>query len=304
MLLRSGDRLAKTPQSVNGRGPAIALGWAWGSHRMLQKVYRQPASVLTIAGSDSGGGAGVQADLRAFAAHRVHGLSVLTALTAQNTRGVAAVRETPTPMVTAQWHALTADFRIAAIKTGMLGSRRIVRCVARLLAGRGAGVPVVVDPVMVASSGAVLLAGTALDALRTELLPQADLITPNLLEAELLLGRRIRNRRQFERAAQDLLALGARAVLLKGGHLPRGPVVDVLHSGVDRLVLEHPRLRVSGHGTGCTLSAAIAARLARGEVLADAVRGASDYVHRALRAAFRPGRGRVAVLDHFGAADG
>jgi hydroxymethylpyrimidine/phosphomethylpyrimidine kinase len=267
-----------------------------------QRNTPHPCAV-SIAGSDSGGGAGIQADLRTFAAHRVHGLCVVTALTAQNTRGVSAVHEVPARMIDAQWQALLDDFRIGAIKTGMLGTRSQVRAVVRLLARRPAPMPVVVDPVMVATSGAVLLAPDALADLRARLLPLADLLTPNLPEAELLLGRRIARGDDMVRAAHELLALGPRAVLLKGGHLAGNTVTDVLCTGSGMLGFRHRRLAVEGHGTGCTLSAAVAARLARGEPMVDAVRGAGDYVHRALRGAFRPGRGTIAVLDHFTAAD-
>ncbi len=256
-----------------------------------------------MAGSDSGGGAGIQADLRTFAAHRVHGLCVVTALTAQNTRAVTAVHEVPTRMLQAQWQALLDDFDLGAIKTGMLGTRRQVRAVARLLSGRPTKTKLVVDPVMVATSGAVLLDPEAVDLLRTQLLPLADLLTPNVPEAELLLGRRITTADDLVRAAHELHTLGPRAVLLKGGHLAGNTVTDVLCTGGTVVSFSHRRLVVDGHGTGCTLSAAITARLARGELLKDAVRGAGAYVHRALHGAFRPGRGRIAVLDHFTATN-
>lgn len=270
---------------------------------MSRERNNRQACALSIAGSDSGGGAGIQADLRTFAAHRVHGLCVVTALTAQNTRAVTAVHEVPTRMLDAQWQALVDDFRIGAIKTGMLGTRRQVRAVVRLLGERPMPTPVVVDPVMVATSGAVLLDPDALTMLRTRLLPLADLLTPNLPEAELLLGRRIGGGDDLLRAAHELFGLGPRAVLLKGGHLAGSTVTDVLCSRSGVVSFRRRRLAVEGHGTGCTLSAAIAARLARGDALVDAVRGAGDYVHRALRGAYRPGRGAVAVLDHFTAAD-
>ncbi len=253
---------------------------------------------LSIAGSDSGGGAGIQADLRTFAAHGVHGLTILAAVTAQNTRAVTTFHALSNQMLRAQWQALVDDFPIGAVKTGMLGNRRLVVATARLLADRPRPMPLVVDPVMVATSGAVLLEADALAAMREQLIPLADLLTPNVPEAELLLGRRI-GAHEIEGAAHDLLRLGARAVLLKGGHLPGGAVRDVLCTGGSALVVQHERLDVDGHGTGCTLSAAITARLARGEALADAVRGAIAYVHRALRGAYRPGRGSAAVLAHF-----
>lgn len=260
-----------------------------------------PPSVLTIAGSDSGGGAGIQADLKTFAAFRVHGLSVVTALTAQNTRAVTAVAMTRPSMIARQIEAVFDDFDIRALKIGMLGNRATIRAVARGLA-RQRRVPVVLDPVMVASSGAVLLEPDAIDALRAELLPQATLLTPNAPEAELLLGQPIRDRRALASAARSLLALGPAAVLLKGGHVGRGEVWDHLLGPEGPRVFRHPRLDVDGHGTGCTLSAAVAANLALGHPLEAAVGTAIGYVHRALAGSQRPGRGGVSVLDHYGAA--
>jgi hydroxymethylpyrimidine/phosphomethylpyrimidine kinase len=255
---------------------------------------RTAAAVLTIAGSDSGGGAGIQADLKAFAAHGVHGLSVLTAVTAQNTRAVAAVHPVPLAMVRAQLEALFDDFDIAAAKTGMLASPALVRLVAAWFRARP-NIPLVVDPVMVASSGARLISARAAAALRAHLLPLTRLITPNLPEAEALLGRPLGA--DPAAAARALAALGPRAVLLKGGHAPGGIVRDWLWDGTRLECFEHPRLDREGHGTGCTLAAAIAARLARGEPLAEAVRGAVDFVHHALARGRRPGRGAVTVLE-------
>jgi hydroxymethylpyrimidine/phosphomethylpyrimidine kinase len=251
---------------------------------------------LTIAGSDSGGGAGIQADLRTFAAHRVHGLSVLTALTAQNTRGVSDIHPVPLRHVQAQLEAVFADFRIGAAKTGMLGTPGLVRTVAAALA-RHRPRHLVVDPVMVASSGARLLLEQAVHGLRRHLLPLASLITPNLPEAEVLLGRSLRDRSDFEAAAVELRTLGAAAVLLKGGHAPGRQVVDLYFDGRRMHRFAHPRLRREGHGTGCTLAAAVTARLARGEPMAAAVEGAIAFVQRALAAGYRPGRGAVYVLD-------
>lgn len=260
-----------------------------------------PPSVLTIAGSDSGGGAGIQADLRTFAAFRVHGLSVVTALTAQNTRAVTTVAVTRPAMIARQLEAVFDDFDIRALKIGMLGNRATIRAVARGLA-RQRRVPVVLDPVMVASSGGVLLEPEAVEALRAELLPQATLLTPNAPEAELLLGRPIRDRRALGPAARALLELGPSAVLLKGGHVGRGGIEDHLLAPGGHRVYRHPRLEVDGHGTGCTLSAAVAANLALGQPLEVAVAAAIGYVQRALVGSRRPGRGSVSVLDHFGAA--
>ncbi len=268
------------------------------SPRNVPRSGTRPASVLSIAGSDSGGGAGIQADLKTFAAHGVHGLTAITAVTAQNTRTVAAVLPIPARMLRAQIDALFEDFDIRAIKIGMLGTRQTVGVVAAAL-DRADPPPIVLDPVMVASSGARLLRDDAIGALREQLIPRAALLTPNLPEAELLLGFSIRGRRAMDRAARDLLALGCGAVLLKGGHATGPTVRDVFidHAG-QVLEIHHPRLRVDGHGTGCTLSAAIAAELACGTVLSQAVARAVDYVHDALRSATRPGRGTVSILNH------
>jgi hydroxymethylpyrimidine/phosphomethylpyrimidine kinase len=257
----------------------------------------RPISVLTIAGSDSGGGAGIQADLKTFAAHGLHGLSAIAALTAQNTQGVSAVHVPPTTFLRAQVDACFEDFRIGAVKLGMLANARIIDAVADSLEAHDPKF-VVLDPVMVASSGARLLEEDALDALRQRLLPIATVVTPNIPEAELLLGHAIPDGDAAEAALVELLALGATAVLLKGGHLPGRKLVDRLDDGWQLHEFEHPRLKVEGHGTGCTLASAIAAQLALGRKLPDACAAAGDYVHRALRGAYRPGRTKLAVLDH------
>lgn len=264
----------------------------------------RPPSALTIAGSDSGGGAGIQADLKTFAAHRVHGLSAIAALTAQNTRGVTAVHVPPPAFLRAQIAACFDDFRIVAVKIGMLADAEVIAAVADALAARRAqGFALVLDPVMVATSGARLLADDAVDALRTRLLPLADLVTPNLPEAEVLTGRAIPDAAAAEAAIAQLLAAGARAVLLKGGHLAEGEaVVDRYRDRSQAREWRHPRLAVEAHGTGCTLAAAVAAGLCRGLALADATAAAVAYVGRALQAGTRPGRGGLVVLDHFGAA--
>lgn len=259
-------------------------------------------SALTIAGSDSGGGAGIQADLKTFAAHRVHGLSAIAALTAQHTRGVTAVNVPPMAFLRAQLDACFEDFDIRAVKLGMLATAEVIGVVADALhAHRPA--TVVLDPVMVATSGAKLLEDSALHALRTQLLPLADVVTPNLPEAELLLGRSIPDAQAMRVAAHDLLALGARAVFLKGGHLQdEGDVVDLFVDEEGLIETSHPRLALEAHGTGCTLASAIAARRAQGMAMKDACLAASDYVHAALRAGYRPGRSEIVVLDHVGAA--
>lgn len=259
----------------------------------------RPVCALTIAGSDSGGGAGIQADLRTFAAHGVHGLSALAALTAQHTRGVTAVHVPPVAFLREQIDACFADFEIGAVKLGMLANSRVINAVADALeAHRPAAV--VLDPVMVATSGAKLLEDAALEALRRRLLPLATVLTPNIPEAELLLGHPIPDEEAAEGALVELLALGAGAVLLKGGHLPgTGAMVDRFDDGEALLEFEHPRLDIEGHGTGCTLASAIAANLCRGVCLREACASATDYVHGALQSAYRPGKGAVAVLDHF-----
>jgi hydroxymethylpyrimidine/phosphomethylpyrimidine kinase len=258
----------------------------------------RPPSVLTIAGSDSGGGAGIQADLKTIAAHGLHGLSAIAALTAQNTRGVSAVHVPPIAFLRAQLDACFDDFDIAAVKIGMLANARVIEAVADALT-RSRPRFVVLDPVMVASSGATLLDPRALDALKRRLLPLATVLTPNIPEAELLLGHAIPDGAAAEAALVELLALDAPAVLLKGGHLPGRTVVDRLDDGVQRHEFVHGRLRVEGHGTGCTLASAIAANLASGLSLAQACADATEYVHGALRGATRPGKGSVSVLDHF-----
>ncbi|WP_454830190.1 bifunctional hydroxymethylpyrimidine kinase/phosphomethylpyrimidine kinase [Pseudoxanthomonas wuyuanensis] len=259
-------------------------------------------SALTIAGSDSGGGAGIQADLKTFAAHRVHGLSAIAALTAQHTRGVTAVNVPPLDFLRAQVDACFDDFRIGAVKLGMLATADVIAVVADALEARRPHF-VVLDPVMVATSGAKLLEDNALHALRTRLLPVASVITPNLPEAELLLGHPIADPDAMHRAALALLALGARSVFLKGGHLPGdGPVADLFADAQGVRRIAHPRLRLQAHGTGCTLASAIAANLCRGFALQDACFAASDYVHAALSQGYRPGRSDIVVLDHYAAA--
>ena len=259
-------------------------------------------SALTIAGSDSGGGAGIQADLKTFAAHRVHGLSALAALTAQHTRGVTAVHVPEVAFLRAQVEACFDDFDVRVVKLGMLATASVIDTVASLLDAHP-GVPVVLDPVMVATSGAKLLADEALEALRSRLLPRATIATPNLPEAELLLDASIDSVGAMRDAAQALRSRGAQAVLLKGGHLQaEGDVVDVFVDGTGAHEIRHPRLALEAHGTGCTLASAIAARIALGDDVRSACIAASDYVHRALRGGYRPGRSDIVVLDHFGAA--
>jgi hydroxymethylpyrimidine/phosphomethylpyrimidine kinase len=244
---------------------------------------------LTVAGSDSGGGAGIQADLKAFSALGVYGASVITAITAQNTRAVTAVHPVPVAIVAAQLDAVFDDLAVAAVKIGMLGGPEVIAAVAeRLGNGRGGrSLPVVLDPVMVAKSGAALLPDAAMAALRARLLPLADVLTPNLPEAARLLEADVAaSEEEAEAQGRALLAMGARAVLMKGGHAT-GPVcVDLLVTAGGVLRLEAPRLATRNtHGTGCTLSSAIAAGLAKGAALPDAVTAAHRYLQGALAAA-------------------
>ncbi len=259
---------------------------------------QRPLCALTIAGSDSGGGAGIQADLKTFAAHGVHGLSAIAALTAQHTRGVTAVHAPPVTFLRAQIDACFSDFRIGAVKLGMLATAEIIDTVAEAMA-YWRPPQIVIDPVMVATSGAKLLEDSALAALRTRLLPMATLLTPNIPEAELLLGHAIVNDADAAVAVTELLALGAPAVLLKGGHLSGVQLVDRLGAGDTRAEFVHVRLAVEGHGTGCTLASAITAQFCLGRTLHDACADAAEYVHGALHHGYRPGLGAVAVLDHF-----
>ena len=257
----------------------------------------QPPIALTIAGSDSGGGAGIQADLKTFHARGVHGLSAITAVTSQNTRGVSAVHAVPLAHIRSQLAALFDDFPIAAVKTGMLGNVAITRLVAREMAARKPAW-LVVDPVMISTSGARLLDEAAVGVLTEELIPLADILTPNIPEAEALLGYPIRTATQCNAAGEALLALGATAVLLKGGHASGNEVVDRYYDARGVLELRHPRLPLEGHGTGCTLASAIAAELACGRSPRSAVRRAVVYVHRALQRGYRPGGGAAYVLRH------
>lgn len=254
-----------------------------------------PTTCLTIAGSDSGGGAGIQADLKTFAALGVHGTSAITALTAQNTRGVTAVHPVPMKHLRAELDAVFDDFGIAAVKTGMLGDAGTVRCVARELERRKPRW-LVVDPVMIATSGARLLDRQAVRVLVERLIPLADVLTPNLPEAEALTGIAIRNARDGQRAAAILRDFGARAVLLKGGHGRGREVVDCWFDARGSFDMRHRRLPFAAHGTGCTLSAALATELAKGRGPRTAARRAVAFVQRALATACTPGRSTLRVL--------
>ncbi|HEX6750491.1 MAG TPA: bifunctional hydroxymethylpyrimidine kinase/phosphomethylpyrimidine kinase [Longimicrobium sp.] len=246
--------------------------------------------VLTIAGSDSGGGAGIQADLKSFHAFGVFGTSAITAITVQNTLGVSGVHPVPIDVVRAQIAAVAEDLPPAACKSGMLATAGLVRAVAASI--REHALPnYVLDPVMVATSGDRLLAGDAERTIVEELVPLAALVTPNLDEAAILVGEPVEDETGMRRAADALVAMGARAALLKGGHLRGDELVDVLYDGREWRTWRRPKLATRNtHGTGCTLSAAAAAGLAHGRPLARAVEDALDYVQRAMAAA--PGLGR------------
>lgn len=253
---------------------------------------------LTIAGSDSGGGAGIQADLKTFHQFGVFGTSVLTAVTAQNTRGVSAVHPIPLDVVRAQIEALAQDLRPAAFKSGMLATTKLVETVAECIeAQRFQGY--VMDPVMVSSTGARLLDDDAIGALIELLIPQAVLITPNLHEARILTGLPVEGVEGQRKAARALVDLGAGAALVKGGHGADAELVDCFWDGVTERSWTHPRIETSHtHGTGCTLSAAIAAQLARDVPLVEAVDRGLDFVARAIASAPGLGRGR-GPLDLF-----
>ena len=246
------------------------------------------AIAVTIAGSDSGGGAGIQADLKTFSAFGVFGASVVTALTAQNTRGVAAIHDVPADFIAAQIDAVFSDLQVGAVKIGMLSQPAVIAAVAAGLDRHGQ-TNVVLDPVMVAASGDRLLAPEAVDVLRRELIPRALIVTPNLPEAAALLDATIAvSEGDMREQATRLLALGPRAVLLKGGHGEGPESVDIFFDGKVELRLPAPRIATrNSHGTGCTLSSAIAAGLAKGLHLVEAVGEAKAYVTLAIAAADR-----------------
>ncbi len=282
-------KLAAEPDSLRRSGGGGPGGGGAAPPRSMKVA-------LSIAGSDSGGGAGIQADLKTFAAHGVHGTTAITAVTAQNSVTVTDWVALEPRMVVAQIEAVASDMPVAAVKTGMLANAAIVKAVAEAVQ-RLALPNLVVDPVMVAKSGDRLLDPAAENAYLADLFPLATVVTPNLEEAEALLGRPVRALSAMREAARALLDLGAKAVVLKGGHL-EGAAVDVFADG--RILEELPAERIptpNTHGTGCTFSAAIAARLALGEELLAAVRGAKAYLTEAIRRSYRLGRGHGPV-DH------
>jgi hydroxymethylpyrimidine/phosphomethylpyrimidine kinase len=252
---------------------------------------------LTIAGSDSGGGAGIQADLKTFSAFRVFGMSVITAVTAQNSLGVQGVENLPPAFVAQQLRSVLDDFGTDAAKCGMLSTAAIIEAVAGTLAQHRVA-KLVVDPVMVAKSGDPLLQADARTALADRILPLALVVTPNLPEAEVLAGMRVVEPEDMEEAARRIHLMGPRYVLVKGGHL-KGDATDLLWNGREFTRFTAARVdSANTHGTGCTFSAAIAAGLARGQALGDAIRSAKAYVTRAIREGFKAGRG-VGQLRHF-----
>ena len=251
--------------------------------------------VLTVAGSDSGGGAGIQADLKTMLAHGVHGMSVIAAVTAQNSVGVQGAWPLPVAAVLAQLDSVLGDIGVDAVKTGMLASPELVEVVARRLALVQA--PLVVDPVGVSKHGDSLLQDDAVEVLRSALLPLATVATPNLPEVEQLTGFRVTGERDLRRAAEAVLAYGPRWVLVKGGHLGGDPV-DLLTDGTVEHVLRGPRLdNRHTHGTGCTLASAIASRLALGDDVPTAVAAAKAYVTGAIAGGFALGGG-IGPVDH------
>ncbi|MFN8534810.1 MAG: bifunctional hydroxymethylpyrimidine kinase/phosphomethylpyrimidine kinase [Dehalococcoidia bacterium] len=252
---------------------------------------------LTIAGSDSGGGAGIQADLKTYAALEVYGASVITAITAQNTVGVFGILELPLDLIGQQIDAVVTDIGFDAYKTGMLSSPAIIDLVASKIAEHRM-LPLVVDPVMVAKSGDHLLRPDAVDALRTRLIPLATVVTPNVPEAETLTGLTLDDEASRREAARAIVALGARAAVIKGGHLT-GSADDLYYDGIQFVVLPAERVETANtHGTGCTFASAIAAGLAKGLSSLDAVRQAKAYIGDAIAAAYPLGHGHGPV-HHF-----
>jgi hydroxymethylpyrimidine/phosphomethylpyrimidine kinase len=266
------------------------------------RTKRRYTRVLTIAGSDSGGGAGIQADLKTFSALGCYGMSVVTALTAQNTTGVTGIHAVPPDFVVQQMAAVFSDIGTDAVKIGMLYSAELIQAVADGLRRHEAS-NIVLDPVMVAQSGDKLLQDAAITALKNHLLPLATVLTPNLPEAAVLLGQEVKGLDDMQAAAKNLAAFGSRSVLLKGGHAQGDDSSDVLYIAEDDLcvVLGDRRVRTANtHGTGCTLSSAIAAYLAKGEAIAPAIRKAKTYIGEAIRAGapYRLGHGSAPV-HHF-----
>ena len=257
---------------------------------------------MTIAGSDSGGGAGIQADLKTFAAFGVYGTSVITAVTAQNTLGVAAIQEIDLPVIAGQIDAVMSDIGADAVKTGMLSSAEIIETVAAGITRHGIK-NLVVDPVMVAASGDRLLREDAIGALKSVLLPLALVVTPNLPEAEVLVGSSLSGIDEIRDAARVIAGMGAGNVIIKGGHMEGPEASDLLYDGAEFREFSAPRIDTNNtHGTGCTFSSAIASGLAGGKSVVDATAGAKRYVTEAIRCAYPIGAGH-GPLNHFFESD-
>jgi hydroxymethylpyrimidine/phosphomethylpyrimidine kinase len=251
-----------------------------------QNEPRTYCRVLTIAGSDSGGGAGIQADLKTISAIGCYGMSVITALTAQNTRGVTGIHAVPPEFAAEQMTAVFADIGADAVKIGMLYSAELIEVVAKQLQAHGAN-NIVLDPVMVAQSGDKLLQDDAIEAIKKHLMPLADVVTPNIPEAEVLLNRKLQSAEDMQQGAKTLAEYGSQSILIKGGHLTENDSTDLLYlPGEDRIVmLKGERIETrNNHGTGCTLSSAIASYLARGHEMETALKMAKSYLSHAIQA--------------------
>ena len=272
-------------------------------HSKNQNSLRQYCKVLTIAGSDSGGGAGIQADLKTFSAIGCYGMSVITALTAQNTQGVKAIHAVPPAFALEQIESVLSDIGADAIKIGMLYSAELIEAVAQGLKKHGAQ-KIVLDPVMVAQSGDKLLQNDAIEAIKENLMPLADVVTPNIPEASVLTGRRLNRRKDIEKAAETLAKHGSRSILIKGGHGDESKSTDLLFlARQNRFVsLEAERIETrNNHGTGCTLSSAIASYMAKGSDIEEAVRQAKTFMNQSIAAgaAYKIGHGHGPVHHFF-----
>ena len=261
---------------------------------MVNKIPK----ALTIAGSDSGGGAGIQADLKTFSSLGVHGSSVITAITAQNTKEVTAVHNVPLGIIEKQIDAVLSDIGADSVKIGILSNANIIKTVAKKLKEHKIK-NIVLDPVMVAASGAKLLEDSAIESLKKELIPMALVITPNIPEAEVLVNFKIKTSEDVKNAAKEIIKLGCKSVLIKGGHLDisNNYIIDIFYDGSKFIEIKNKRINKIGHGTGCTLSSAIAANIARGMELKEAVKNAISYVHVALEQGFKAGATNY-VLKH------
>lgn len=255
-------------------------------------------SVLTIAGSDSCGGSGIQADLNTFAAFGVYGASVVTAVTARNTVDTQAVEPVSDRMIVSQMESVMQDLPISAIKTGMLPSVAGIAILGEMLEKISPRIPMVVDPVVIEPRGKELVGNTILEAMQDHIFPLATVITPNLEEAEVLTGRKINNMGVMESAARDLIKHGSQAVFLKGGRFGDGEITDILLTGDDLFTFPHAAFEGRFHGTGCALSSAIAAGLALGRSLPESVEDAVEYVQGCLRDSLAPLTGHIGLLGH------